>query len=106
MILDDIQNITVSGGGDCAELAFTGMQDALDFGPEPGSSMFVFTDAPPKDVSPVRIQALVDTAYYDEIKISFFLNKFPCSQSGTNTSSYYQVASDTGGEDFFQSCLA
>ena len=46
--LSDIDGLPAIGGGDCPELAFTGMINAFDEGPKYGSPMFVFTDASAK----------------------------------------------------------
>ena len=62
-------------GGDCPEMAFTGMLNALEAGPQPGSSMFVFTDAPPKDYSEDNKSAVLDIAYDQDIKINFFTTR-------------------------------
>ena len=45
-----INNLRVKGGGDCEELTFHGIIDAITKGkPKHGSPMFVFTDAGAKD---------------------------------------------------------
>lgn len=43
--VQDIENLYASGGGDCPELTFTGILDAMKAEPEPGSPIYVFTDA-------------------------------------------------------------
>ena len=49
--LQDIKNLYASGGGDCPELTFTGILEAMKAEPEPGSPMYVFTDATAKDAT-------------------------------------------------------
>ena len=44
-----IEDLSPSGGGDCPELAFRGITDALNEGPQSGSPLYVFTDATAKD---------------------------------------------------------
>ena len=45
-----IDNLRARGGGDCEELPFHGIIDAINLGqPKPGSPMYVFTDAGAKD---------------------------------------------------------
>lgn len=80
------------------------MQDALDYGPQFGSSMFVFTDAAPKDGSKRNVQTLLDTASYDDIKISFFLNENTCG-SKEDIDTYRKVAADTGGKYHMRSSM-
>ena len=68
---DDIGNINLKGGGtDCPELSFTGMLNAFSFAPHPGSSMFVFTDASPKDATDANMASLIEYAKGLDTKIS------------------------------------
>ena len=57
-----LRALSAHGGGDCPELAFTGMENALEEGPEVGSSMFVFTDASPKDAH--KLDSVVENARF------------------------------------------
>ena len=82
------------GGGDCPELAFTGMVNALDAGPQPGSSMFVFTDAPPKDADDNK-DNVVEIAYDLDVKVNFFFTR-GCGLS-ERFKPFHDVASETGG---------
>ncbi|XP_076096489.1 von Willebrand factor A domain-containing protein 7-like isoform X2 [Mytilus galloprovincialis] len=49
-ILNRLNQLTVHGGGDCPEYAFTGLQTAITHANN-GSCAFLFTDADPKDYS-------------------------------------------------------
>jgi len=55
----DIAAIDPNYGGDCPELAFTGMLNGLNKFPQQGSSMFVFPDASPKDASPANVNGAI-----------------------------------------------
>ena len=80
-------------GDDCPELAFTGMENALEEGPEVGSSMFVFTDASPKDAH--KLDSVVENAYDLDIKINFFVARHGCGFNSLKP--FYDVASKTNG---------
>ena len=92
--MKDLGELKAHGGDDCPELAFTGMVDALDAGPEPGSSMFVFTDAPPKDTDDNK-NTVINIAHDLDVKINFFITR------GCGLSHYFKpfhdVAAETGG---------
>ena len=49
-----IRDLSATGGGDCPELTFQAMIDALYESPHEGSPMYVFTDATAKDDSEVN----------------------------------------------------
>lgn len=95
--INDIDNLTATDGGDCAELAFKGMQDAFDNGPYPSSSMFVFTDAEPKDGDMFGVENLILAAQYDRTYISFFLDGSICG-SKSNIDKFRKVAKETEGK--------
>ena len=71
--IDQIDALYASGGGDCKEMAFTGILDALKKGPVRDSPLYVFTDAPPKDVS-FFDAAMVKTDLLG-VPVYFFLTK-------------------------------
>lgn len=48
LLIDELNKINVNGGGDCPELALTGLRNALELA-LPNSIAFVFTDASAKD---------------------------------------------------------
>ena len=69
-----INNLTHHGGGDCPELTFTGMLEALYQDPNWGSPMYVFTDAGPKDATDEMIEEVKHLASPEEygVTINFF----------------------------------
>ena len=94
--LSDIDGLPAIGGGDCPELAFTGMINAFDEGPKYGSPMFVFTDASAKDATPSNIADLQGAAHSNGVTITFFANLRGCSSSGIKD--YRNIARDTNGK--------
>ena len=74
--IDHIGNLEATGGGDCKEYALNGMLLAIQEGPEDGSPLFVFTDAPPKDDAEENMEAILALAEMFEIPI-IFLSKRP-----------------------------
>ena len=102
---DDIGNINLKGGGtDCPELSFTGMLKAFHAFPYFGSSMFVFTDASPKDATDANVAKLIQDAQDLDTKISFFtVSNIRCSIGGNippDYSKFEEVAAATGGKIF------
>ena len=91
-----LEALVPNGGADCPELVFKGMIDALNANPQPGSSMYVFTDAPPKDNTTENIDEVINIAADLEVLINFF------STHGCDTREdqavYSRVATDTGGK--------
>ena len=71
------------------------MIDALESGPQPGSSMYVFTDASPKDATKDNIDEVLNLANDLDIRINFF-SKGDCSKPA-DVAVYDRIASDTGG---------
>ena len=90
-----LRRLQARGGGDCPELAFKGMLNALEAGPQPGSSMFVFTDAFPKDSNEENNNAVLDIASDLDIKINFFTSRGCNSTDGFRP--FRKVAQETGG---------
>ena len=97
---DDIGNINLKGGGtDCPELSFTGMLKAFNAFPYFGSSMFVFTDASPKDATLDNIGYVIGFAKVFDIKISFFtVTNRRCGGEPLDYSKFELVAAETGGK--------
>ena len=91
--LKALQALTAHGGGDCPELAFTGMVNALEAGPQPGSSMFVFTDASAKDAD--KDVSVISDAQDLDVKINFFTTN-GCGSPGS-LKPFYDVARKTDG---------
>ena len=94
----DIENIPATGGFDCPELAFTGMLRGFEIFPNTGS-MFVFTDASPKDATPDNIINVIGLAKTFDIKISFFtVTNRRCDGKPLDYSKFEVVAAETGGK--------
>ena len=94
--VSDIEGLTVTGGGDCPELAFTGMLKAFDEGPRYGSPMFVFTDASAKDGNSSNMDELKGAAARKDVTITFFTDLHGCSSDGIKD--YEEIAFDTNGK--------
>ena len=84
------------GGGNCPELAFTGMLKAFDEEIEYGSRMFVFTDASAKDADPLKKAALKSIAGDSDVTTTFFTHLGGCSSRGIKD--YDEIATYTGGK--------
>jgi len=95
--VDAIEDLDAKGGGDCPELTFTGMLEALNAGPRFGSPMFVFTDANAKDASIDNINAVKVAAYSSGATINFFGKTESC---GKDIKEFHDVASFTSGQVF------
>ena len=68
----EINKLRAHGGGDCPELTFKGILDAMSFSPLPGSPLYVFTDASAKDDTPENIAEAVTFAQAMGLTINFF----------------------------------
>ena len=77
-------------------MAFTGIRDALKKGPVPDSPLFVFTDAPPKDVSLLK-KAKLDAKSYGAA-VYFFLTD-GCGKEADYLP-FEELARDTCGQIF------
>ena len=97
LFVSDIDALRASGGGDCPELAFTGMLNALEEGPEYGSPMFVFTDASAKDANSLNKAALKASADLSDITITFFTNLNGCSATD-GIKDFEEIARHTEGK--------
>ena len=95
--VSDIAAIPPRGGGDCPEMAFTGMLNGFNFFPQFGSSMFVFTDAAPKDATVANMSSLIGAAFGFDTKISFFTVTNPICDPNPDYSKFKEVAAETGG---------
>ena len=70
--INEIQALRANGGGDCAEMAFKGILEALNKQPESDSPLYVFTDAPPKDASSHNITDVTVKAQALGVNVYFF----------------------------------
>lgn len=89
-----ISGLGASGGGDCPELAMTGMYNGLSLA-DPGGDLFMYTDATAKDAS--LAGAVISLAKSKDIKIYPVLFG-SCSPL---TPGFLQAAAETGGQVFF-----
>ncbi|XP_047127877.1 uncharacterized protein LOC100200589 [Hydra vulgaris] len=96
-VIDAITKLPIYGGGDCPELAFGGMLNAFNKGPQYSSPMFVFTDASAKDDSRSNIDALKGAASSYSSPITFFANLNGC---GSGIDSFKEIAAYTSGQIF------
>ena len=72
LFVQDIKALKAHGGGDCPELTFKGILEALFETPLWGSPMYVFTDASPKDATDANIRDVRDLAEDYGVTINFF----------------------------------
>ena len=70
-----IKELRAHGGGDCPEMAFKGIIEALNAGPENDSPLYIFTDAPPKDATSENIEVARNHAKPSGYKCLLFCNK-------------------------------
>ena len=89
-----ISGLFASGGGDCPELAITGVYDALSVADE-GGDLFLFTDASAKDASLVGAAAALAVKKDIKIYAALFGSCSPIDPA------YIELATRTGGQVFF-----
>lgn len=89
-----ITALFASGGGDCPELAMTGMYNGLSLA-DPGGDLFMYTDAGAKDAA--LAGAVISLAKSKDIKIYPMLFG-SCSPLAPG---FLQAAAETGGQVFF-----
>jgi len=96
-----INGLTARGGGDCPELTFHGIIDAIKVGePLPGSPMYVFTDAPPKALGDYNRDNAIGYALDYMMPVHFFFSTKGCGSPGSNAD-YKAIMEDTGGMSLF-----
>lgn len=91
-----VNSLFPSGGGDCPELAFTGLLQAVTRSKR-DSSLFLFTDASSKDA--LLAPAVIAAALVKQVRITPLLTG-SCSPIDPG---YVAVAEQTGGQLFFLS---
>ena len=74
------------------------MNNAINYFPNPGSSMFVFTDAGPKDATPANINNVLSFAKAFNMKISFFVSLRPCGGKIPDYTVFNEIAAKTNGK--------
>ena len=69
----EIDKLKAHGGGDCPEHTFAGILGALEKVQYPGSPLYVFTDAGPKDATEDKISRVRAAAKEKRLTINFML---------------------------------
>ena len=95
-----IDSLSPHSGGDCPELTFKGMIDAIDEGPYPNSALYVFTDAGPKDATEDNILHLKQIAEEQGVVINFFVVQNSGCARTADISSFREIAQATMGQVF------
>ncbi|XP_046851457.1 von Willebrand factor A domain-containing protein 7-like [Xenia sp. Carnegie-2017] len=98
--LEAISSLEPHGGEDCAELTFTGMNNAIDGGPQPRSPLYVFTDAGPKDANNKNITYLLEIAKKQGFVVNFFVVKGTGCSRKADITIFHKIAEGTGGQVF------
>ena len=96
----EIASLSPHSGGDCPELTFKGMSDAIDEGPQPDSPLYVFTDAGPKDATDENILYLKEIAEDQGVVVNFFVVKNTGCSRNADLSSFQEIAEATMGQVF------
>ncbi len=91
-----IQALHASGGGDCPELTFKGILDAMAESPNYGSPLYVFTDAQAKDATDDNILEVLKEADSNGITLNFFINEGWCWHS--SYAPFEKLARETCGQ--------
>lgn len=91
-----INALSAHGGGDCQELTFKGILDAMNYSPLPGSPLYVFTDASAKDDTPENMAEAVSFARDMGLTINFFTTGDLCGTSSFKP--FEDLARETCGQ--------
>lgn len=94
----EIGTLHARGGGDCPEMTFKGIIEAMKAGPENDSPLYVFTDAPPKDATQDNIDDATVRAQAAGINVYFFAT-VGCGDPG-DVKPFENLARDTCGQIF------
>lgn len=97
-LLSAVNGISVTGGGDCPELAQSGLLAAISAA-RGGSRLYFFSDASSKDAS--LVGNVIAAANAKEVTINYILNG-SCSPIDP---AYIRGAQETGGQLFFVSAF-
>lgn len=95
--INAIKKLKAHAGGDCPELTFEGMRNAIDQSPRYGSPLYVFTDATAKDYNPDKLTALLEIAEDNGVTINFFTTGL-CGRSSYTP--FTKLAQETCGQLF------
>ena len=93
-----INELRPHGGGDCPEMTFKGIIEALKAGPVYDSPLYIFTDAPPKDATPDNIDEATNRAKVAGINVYFFATR-GCGDP-SSVKPFEKLARDTCGQVF------
>lgn len=93
-----INELRAHGGGDCPEMAFKEIIEALNAGPVDDSPLYVFTDAPPKDSTLDNIEEAKNRAQIAGINVYFFATR-GCGDL-SSVKPFENLARDTCGQIF------
>ena len=93
-----IIELRAHGGGDCPEMAFKGIIEALNAGPVEDSPLYVFTDAPPKDATLDNIEEAKNRAQIAGINVYFFATR-GCGDP-SSVKPFEDLARETCGQIF------
>ncbi|CAC5404391.1 unnamed protein product [Mytilus coruscus] len=103
-MIEQLESLGVSGGGDCPEYAVSGLKKGIELCRE-NSILFAYTDAPAKDES--DRQAVIDASNAKNIELRIFLQDDMCGKrkkretelkNETGSDVYYEIAEATGGK--------
>ena len=93
-----INRLRAHGGGDCPELTFKGILDALAASPKYGSPLYVFTDAKAKDYTTDNMEEVLAFAEALGININFFVTTGYCYRSSYEP--FERLTRETCGQMF------
>ena len=93
-----INKLRPHGGGDCPEMTFKGIIEALKADPVDDSPLYIFTDAPPKDATLDNIEEATTRAKLAGINVYFFATR-GCGDP-SSVKPFENLARDTCGQVF------
>ena len=88
------------GGGDCPELTFKGIRNAMDESPQIDSPLYVFTDAGPKDATEENLLYVKEVSQALGFVINFFVAQSSNCAKIADISSFQDIAQATMGQVF------
>ena len=95
-----ISSLHPHDGGDCPELTFQGMKDAIDESPQLDSPLYVFTDAGPKDATEENMIYVRESAKAQGIVVNFFVVQSSGCAKSADITSFEEIAQETMGQVF------
>ena len=98
--MNAIQGLRAHAGGDCPELTFKGILDAMAASPNYGSPLYVFTDAKAKDATEENIEEALSFADH-EMGVGITINFFTTGLCGRSSyEPFEKLARETCGQMF------